>query len=1056
MWLALAGAAPLRADDLAPFASAERGLREGRGADAATRQQAEHALAVAEATGSWRDQAAALRLLGRIRLERADLAEARDAFQRALAVSGAHRSEPGADVAAVTFDLADVLLRLGDREGAEGLLDALPVPGEDALPPRLLELCARVHRDEGAYGLAFDAARLALSLRQAGGTEADPRDLIATFNLLGELEWYRGRYPSSREWHEKALGLARAGLGEGHPLVGVSALALALTAYELGDIGETRRLEELALAVAQAARGPAHPETLDSLQALANLHLDEADYEEARALYERAQAGTTARFGPASDEVANLLHNLGLLHLRMGQPARAREDLEGARRIWTGNRGPTHPFVARALDLLGTALEEAGDLAGAEAALRRSAAIREGASGRDVDLAWTLIRLGLVRARQGAAAEAARLADRAGAVCATLPRPLAPEAVGTLALLADLEASLGRRARAARRLQDALAASERLFGADHPQTAEIRARAAEASWTAGRDSARALRQALRAEETGQRHVRRTVRFLTEGQALAFATRRSVARDVLLSVAAVPGRRPAVLGQVLGALAGGRALVLDEMASRVSRSADDPGGAPGAAEAARRRLAHVLYREASRSSTAGAAQLAALQRELEEAERAEVKRGPRALPRSAAVAGVAGLRHRLPAGGVLVSFFKYRAAGTPGEAPPNRYLAFVLRGDSGALSARALGPATAIDDAIAAWRREVEDVHRALDDPAASERASRRAGARLRRLLWDPVAPLCRGARLVLLVPDGQVHLVGFSGLPVGASGYLAEQAPPLHTLSAERDLLRDLAPARAPRLLALGGPDYGKAAAPAAEAGPPGTSGRAGDCGPHAFVPLPQAAGEAADVSRLWAGAVPGGSVDVLVARAADEAAFKRLAPRASALHLATHGFFVGPRCAGGAGASAAAAVVWAANPLLRSGLALAGSNVGAPEAGQEDGLLTAAEVARLDLSGLRWAVLSSCGSGLGPIQDGEGVLGLQRAFSIAGAHSVVMSLWAVEDQEARLWIAALYTHLLGDRRPLARSVRGAQVQAIARLRARTGVAPPALWGAFVAAGDWN
>ena len=63
----------------------------------------------------------------------------------------------------------------------------------------------------------------------------------------------------------------------------------------------------------------------------------------------------------------------------------------------------------------------------------------------------------------------------------------------------------------------------------------------------------------------------------------------------------------------------------------------------------------------------------------------------------------------------------------------------------------------------------------------------------------------------------------------------------------------------------------------------------------------------------------------------------------------------------------------------------------------------------RLDLQGTEWAVLSACETGLGEIKAGEGVFGLRRAFQIAGARTVIMSLWSVEDRATRTWMRALY-----------------------------------------------
>src|SRR6185295_6302433 len=107
---------------------------------------------------------------------------------------------------------------------------------------------------------------------------------------------------------------------------------------------------------------------------------------------------------------------------------------------------------------------------------------------------------------------------------------------------------------------------------------------------------------------------------------------------------------------------------------------------------------------------------------------------------------------------------------------------------------------------------------------------------------------------------------------------------------------------------------------------------------------------------------------------------------------LATHGFFLTGDCSsllgsrGLGGLSETPTGSASESPLLLSGLVLAGANqrATAPADG-EDGILTAEEIASLDLAGVEWAVMSACETGVGELRSGEGVIGLRRAFQIAG-----------------------------------------------------------------------
>jgi len=121
-----------------------------------------------------------------------------------------------------------------------------------------------------------------------------------------------------------------------------------------------------------------------------------------------------------------------------------------------------------------------------------------------------------------------------------------------------------------------------------------------------------------------------------------------------------------------------------------------------------------------------------------------------------------------------------------------------------------------------------------------------------------------------------------------------------------------------------------------------------------------------------------------------------------------------------------------------------------------EDGILTAEEVASLNLNGVEWAVLSACDTGLGEVRVGEGVLGLRRAFQVAGVHTVIMSLWSVEDQATLEWMRALYVGRTQKGLSTAEAMRAASLSVLRARRARGLTTHPFYWGGFIAAGDWR
>ena len=391
---------------------------------------------------------------------------------------------------------------------------------------------------------------------------------------------------------------------------------------------------------------------------------------------------------------------------------------------------------------------------------------------------------------------------------------------------------------------------------------------------------------------------------------------------------------------------------------------------------------------------------------------------------------------------------------------------------------------AIDPLVSRWRAAIlAETQRPA--PAESDRpvdSSRESGAALRALVWDPLAPKLGKASRIFVVPDGLLNLVAFAALPVGQRSYLLDHRLVIHYLSAERDIVlasQTLMPERG--LLAMGGASFddrtlfrsgsAKPADALKAARPPTVLREAvqicGDFQTATFKPLTGTLQEVNELSGLWrTSARPAaelGDARVLIGRDASESNFKLEARHYRVLHLATHGFFLGAcspaasgtRAVGGLSKPGRAARV--DNPLLLSGLALAGANRRAAAAvDEDDGILTAEEVASLELEGVEWAVLSACDTGVGEVTAGEGVLGLRRAFQVAGARTVIMSLWSVDDQAARAWMRALYQNRFQKHLSTMDAVHAASLSLLRDRRVRGQSTHPFYWAGFVAAGDWR
>jgi CHAT domain-containing protein/tetratricopeptide (TPR) repeat protein len=998
--------------------------------------------------------------LGQVLTERGEYARATQVLgdavfraERTFGVENRRTAEARVALGAAYFEARDYL------RAADVLVRSVRVlrrtgtgPGDSALT-RALESLAAIAQRRGAYA---EARAYLNEVLAAGRTAPHHPARIPAFNLLALQLWFEGQMMQSKAISMQALAQAERQLPPEHPLTASTLRVLAATQWGLGELADARTNAARALEIAQHSLGQRHPEVAALWNDLGNVNLELGHYIDAREQFVQALELAESTLGKQHEWIPSFLHNLALVDGMLGDVEAAKREQEQAVVLWERSLGPGHPFVATALAGLADVIRRRGAPREALPLLRRALAIRERALGpTHHDTAVSAAALADALVASGEPVPARQRAEQALRIWEAGNSPdRSPAHATVLELHAGMDMTERHFQSAHQRYSEALAIRQRALGPRHPLVADTMVRLAGVQAAIGLGEA-AFEAALSAEAIGREHLRLMLRYLPERESLNYAAARPRGIDLILSLASVPGRATSALD----ALVRSRALVLDEMASRqVSTAEQDAVVLRRELANARQRLATLLLRgpgEAEPERHVTLIDLARRANDNAERQLAYHSADFRQAQRDREV-GAREILDAIPTDGALVSYVRFTQALPDTRAVPT-YAAFVTRSGQAPVWVP-LGSAGVIETLVQRWRDGL--VAGAEAGNRSASREVRASGLALRAAVWDPLLPHLDGTSRVFVVPDGDLNLLPLAALPGRAHEYLLEDAYAIHYLSAERDLTRRHLPTQARGLLAVGGVAFAAS----------GTDVRRTSCAvgdPLCFGPLPHTLEEVGEIARIWE-AHGDTEAHVLVASRADETTVKKLASTHRVLHLATHSFALEPSPTGvlptrpraperTTFSDEGATPPGGLSALRLTGLAFASANRhGSVSSLEDDGLLTAMEVAALDLREVDWAVLSACDTGVGHVQAGEGVLGLRRAFEVAGVRAVIMSLWPVEDRSTRDWMVALYQARFGRRRSTSEAVRDASLSVLASRRAQGKSTSPFYWGAFVAAGSWD
>ena len=964
---------------------------------------------------------------GQAAWEAEDAGTAKRAWEQVFEVRS--RTLPGdhPDLQEARLNLAKPLYSLGDLQGAR------------ALEEQVLEVRSRTlpgdHPD-------LQKARL---------------NLAGTIQALGDLD-------GARALEEQVLEVYSRTLPADHPDLQLARQNLAATLYSLGDLASARALDEQVLEVYSRTLPADHPNLQATrhnlaltMQALGDLAGAGALQEQVLEIFSRTLPADHPNLQAARQGLANTLDSLGDL-------AGARALFEQVLEVYSHTLPADHPDLQAARLNLAVTIKALDDLHGARALFERVLEVRARTLPADHP--------DLQAARQGLANTLALLGDLAGAralqeqvlevYSRTLPadHPDLQKARGSLAVTL---CSLGDLVGAQALQEQALEVFSRTLPADHPDlqsargylaaTIALQARASTAQ-TGGRERCAKL---LLARCRAQSDAARTA-LLTSSAREAQARCEELGQGLDLSLSFASGygvfdpipeldRASFELGETTRGAALGSAALMRRAA-----------GSPAYAELRERsrRESDELAELARQGTTTEGFQAAVAQRDATQRELVRLARGLSGGSPVGVDFDAGTLAERLGPGRAAVAMRRYTRSWVADGKPQSvaSLCAMVLArsvaesdsaGSTSTLTRLDLGPIEPIEQAVGSWRAalgagEGRGVGVSIGAAPLEERPR---GEEIRRLVFDPLLPALAGCEHVVVALDDVLHLVPIDALPLDEGAGLVGDRWRIET----RCTLPELLPAPQATqgedvLVALGGADF--SALPLApeeeereepDATPAQTTQVAsilrGGAYAAGFQPLPYTSAEVREIAAVFQSHEGTGARSiVLEKRRGSRAALTELAPRARFLHVATHGWFAPESIkswkdvepldvkSGLALRQSGEEQVKGMSPMLLCGLALAGANLPDDEFGRVPGLITAEELSTLDLRNCELAVLSACDTNVGVRHAGQGVASLQRALQMAGARSVITSLWKVPDEATKELMLDFYRRLWVEQKP--------------------------------------
>jgi CHAT domain-containing protein/Tfp pilus assembly protein PilF len=1002
-------------------------------------------------------------------------AAAEPLLKRSLAIFEKALGPNHPDVATSLNNLAELYRAMGNYAAAEPLykrslaiFEKVPGPNDPDVAASLNNL-ALLYQAMGNYAAAEPLFKRSLAIREKVFGPNHPAVAASLGNLAG-LYQAMGNYAAAEPLFKRSLAISEKVLDPNHPDFAVSLGNLALLYQAMGNYAAAEPLFKRSLAIREKVFGPNHPDVAASLGNLAGLYQAMGNYAAAEPLYKLSLAINEKVLGPNHPAVAASLNGLAALYQDMGNYAAAEPLFKRSLAIREKVLDPNHPAVATSLSNLAGLYRAMGNYAAAEPLLKRSLAIFEKVLGPNHPaVAASLNNLAALYHNMGNYAAAEPLFKRSLAIFEKALGPDHPDVANSLNNLATLYLAMGNYAAAEPLFKRSLAIFEKALGPNHPAVATSLQNYSFLYAEIGK-SYEAFQKIIQSENIMDKMIDQVSSFTSGDQTMKYLSKFQGGTEMCLSLVNAPLKENvSARKEAYGVWLRRKGVVLENQRrmQQALLDANDPESARVFEELSltRSSIAQMTFsgpgKETPEVYQKRLKDLYAKKEELE----SKLSRLSQAYAqaRKARKITVDELSGILPKGTVLVDFARtniidFSAGRKDKTTPAARYLAFVLFPGKGKdVLLFDLGPADEIDTTITQFKKTLTQDQQA---------GTKNLGRRLHDLVFAPFQKALGKADRIFISPDGELALLPFEVLINADGKYLIENYT-FNYLTAGRDMASfSEKKAGLQKPVLVGDPDFDLDAKRKNQIldqiGLRGKSTVATSRSvPQKGLEFDRLPGTRKEVTAIETLLGKGQCELFLDNRALKEVLLTRESPRI--LHLATHGFFLkdqdlstlkSARGVGGMisflsrddvfGRSAGPGAVYE-DPLLKSGIALAGANRAETSDQGSEGIMTAEEILGLRLRGTDLVVLSACETGLGEIKTTEGIFGLARAFKQVGARSMIMSMWEVDDESTRELMVEFYKNIQSGKLDRCQSLR----QAALKIKAKYGD-NPYYWGPFV------